>query len=139
LLARQMLGSIWLGALLAEGVQAQLDQLGCLVRRARFGRWAVRGRPAQAVRGRPARVRHRVLVISVVPGAAIGTVTPVPVSIATVSGQPLDQLNGQAVNAGVLGRSLTPSSSLTSAQPSRTTSAWASRYGQARRDGRRRY
>jgi putative ABC transport system permease protein len=53
--------------------------------------------------------RRPLPVISAVPGATIGTVTPVPVSIATASGQPLDHLDGQAVNAGVLGRSLTPS------------------------------
>lgn len=47
-------------------------------------------------------------VISAVPGAVIGTVTPVRVSIATVGGEQLDHLNGQAVSAATLGRSLTP-------------------------------
>jgi hypothetical protein len=42
-----MLSSIRLDALLAERVQAQLDQLGCLVRCARFGRWPARGRQAR--------------------------------------------------------------------------------------------
>ena len=43
-----------------------------------------------------------------VPGASIAMVTDVPVTIATLGGEQLDQLTGQAVNNGALGRTLTP-------------------------------
>jgi putative ABC transport system permease protein len=43
-----------------------------------------------------------------VPGASIAMVTSVPVTIATVDGEQLDHLTGQAVNNEALGRTLTP-------------------------------
>jgi putative ABC transport system permease protein len=42
------------------------------------------------------------------PGASVATVTSVPVTIATAQGEQLDELTGQAVNSGALGRTLTP-------------------------------
>jgi putative ABC transport system permease protein len=46
--------------------------------------------------------------LGAVPGATVATVAAVPVTISTTGGQELDQLTGQAVNPGALGRALTP-------------------------------